>query len=120
MRNLIIYLIITALFTGCKESPEQAAQRIRDTMVAMQELSQEEQQAHSQATFDRLAKHGEAISKGMTFSNVNEMLGEPLQVRVNDGAISQAWSGTKDGKTITLAVRFEKGIAADVMMDRKP
>ena len=120
MRNLIICLIIAATFTGCKESPEQAAQRIRDTMVAMQSLSQEEQQARNQATFDRLAKHGETISKGMKFESVNGMLGEPLQVRINDGVISQAWSGTRDGKTITLAVRFEKGIAADVMMDRKP
>jgi uncharacterized protein with beta-barrel porin domain len=111
-----------ALFVGCsaKETPEQAAERIRDTIAAMQSMSAEERQARSEAAFDRLSQHADSITKGMSFDQVNKMLGDPAQTRVKDGTISQAWSGTKDGTTITLAVRFKGGVVVDVMGSRKP
>jgi outer membrane murein-binding lipoprotein Lpp len=117
-----VFIVALALIAGCtsRETPEQAAERIRDTIAAMQSLSAEEQTARSVERYDRLDKHADSIAKGITFDEVNSLLGVPVQTRVKDGSISQAWSGTKDGTTITLAVRFENGVAVDAMSSRKP
>jgi outer membrane murein-binding lipoprotein Lpp len=120
IRKMVLIGLVIAAGCSSKETPEQAAERIRDTIAAMQSLSAEEQKARSVERYDRLAKHADSIAKGMAFAEVNSLLGVPVQSRVKDGAISQAWSGTKDGKTITLAVRFEQGLAVDVMISRKP
>ena len=62
-------LVALALIAGCtsRETPEQAAERIRDTIAAMQSLSAEEQKARSVERYERLAKHADSIAKGMAF-----------------------------------------------------
>jgi len=121
MRNLIICLAIAALSAGCKESPEQAAQRIRDTMVAMQEQQAAAEKASSEAVFDRLSKHATAIKKGDAIDPIRKTLGDPLQVRkLSTGDTAEAWSGAKGDSQITLALIVADGKVKDIVASTKP
>ncbi len=120
-RNLLTILAVLILVSGCKESPEQAAKRIRDTMVAMQSQQAAAEKANSEAVFDLLSKHATAIKKGDAIEPIRKTLGDPLQVRpLATGDTAEAWSGAKGNSQTTLVLVVADGNVKDITASTKP